>query len=190
MERQYESMQRAERRLRFIVPLTVIVIFVVISLNTKSFTKTGAILLGTPFALSGSFLLLHLLGYNLSVAVWVGLIAVAGLYAETAIVFMLYLDIAYADALAEGKMNDRRDLVRAICTGAASRVRPIVMTVATDVIGLAPIMLNDGAGSDMMKRIATPLFGGVATSALVVLIAFPTLYFLHRRRSVPDGPAR
>ncbi len=184
---QYESMQRAERRLRFIVPLTVIVIFVVISLNTKSFAKTGAILLGTPFALSGSFLLLHLLGYNLSVAVWVGLIAVAGLYAETAIVFMLYLEIAYADALAEGKMNDRRDLVRAICNGAVSRVRPIVMTVATDVIGLAPIMLNDGAGSDMMKRIATPLFGGVATSALVVLIVFPTLYFLHRRRSVPAG---
>ena len=184
---QYESMQRAERRLRFIIPLTVIVIFGVISLNTKSFAKTGAILLGAPFALSGSFLLLHLLDYNLSAAVWVGLIAVAGLYAETAIVFMLYLDIAYADAVAEGEMNDRWDLVQAIYNGAISRVRPIVMTVATDVIGLAPIMLSDGAGADMMKRIATPLFGGVATSALVVLIVFPTLFFLHRGRALPGG---
>ena len=186
---QYESMQRAERRLRFVVPLTVMVIFVVISFSTKSFAKTGAILLGVPFALSGSFLLLHLLDYNLSVAVWVGLIAVAGLYAETAIVFMLYLDIAYSEAVAEGGMNDRRDLMQAICNGAVNRVRPIVMTVATDVIGLAPIMLSTGAGADMMKRIATPLFGGVATSALVVLVVFPTLFFLYRGRSLPGGLA-
>ncbi len=184
---QYESMQQAERRLRFIIPLTVMVIFGVISLNTKSFAKTGAILLGVPFALSGSFLLLHLLEYNLSVAVWVGLIAVAGLYAETAIVFLLYLDIAYSDAVAQGEMNDRWDLVQAIYNGAISRVRPIVMTVATDVIGLAPIMLSDGTGADVMKRIATPLFGGVATSALVVLIVFPTLFFLYRGRALPGG---
>ncbi len=186
---QYESMQRAERRLRFVVPLTVMVIFVVISFSTKSFAKAGAILLGVPFALSGSFLLLHLLDYNLSVAVWVGLIAVAGLYAETAIVFMLYLDIAYSEAVAEGGMNDRRDLMQAICNGAVNRVRPIVMTVATDVIGLAPIMLSAGTGADMMKRIATPLFGGVATSALVVLVVFPTLFFLYRGRNLPGGPA-
>ena len=184
---QYESMQRAERRMRLIIPLTLVVIFGVISLNTKSFAKTGAILLGVPFALSGSFLLLSFLGYNLSVAVWVGLIAVAGLYAETAIVFMLYLEIAYADAVAEGEMNDRWDLVQAIYSGAISRVRPIVMTVATDVIGLAPIMISNGTGVDMMKRIATPLFGGVVTSALVVLVVFPTLFFLYKSRGLPGG---
>ncbi len=182
---QYESMQRVERRLRYVVPLTLLLIFVLIYLNVRSALMTAGILLGVPFALSGAFGLLWLLDYNLSIAVWVGVIALSGLYAETAIVFLLYLDISRRRAMAEGGMNDRRDLALAIWSGAIARVRPVVMTVATDVLGLAPIMLSTGTGADVMKRIATPVFGGVVTSGIVVLVLLPILYFLWKAPGLP-----
>ena len=182
---QYESMQRVERRLRYVIPLTLLLISVLIYLNVRSVLMTAGILLGVPFALSGAFCLLWLLDYNLSIAVWVGLIALSGLYAETAIVFLLYLDISRRQALAEGEMNNRMDLVLAIYFGAIARVRPVAMTIATDVLGLVPIMLSTGTGADVMKRIATPLFGGVATSGIVVLVVLPILYFLWKARGLP-----
>ena len=182
---QYESMQRVEQRLRVLIPLTLLLIVGLIYLNTRSLLMTLGLLAGTPFALSGSFALLYFLDYNLSVAVWVGMIAVAGLYAETAIVFLLYLNLSYTQAVEGGEMNNRMDLLLAIYFGAIARVRPVVMTIATDVLGLAPILVGIGAGSDVMKRIATPLFGGIVTSGIVVLVVLPVLYFVWKARRLP-----
>ena len=182
---QYESMQRVEQRLGVLIPLTLLLIVGLIYLNTRSLLMTLGLLAGTPFALSGSFALLWYLDYNLSVAVWVGMIAVAGLYAETAIVFLLYLNLSYAQAVENGEMNNRMDLLLAIYFGAIARVRPVVMTIATDVLGLAPILYGIGAGSDVMKRIATPLFGGIVTSGIVVLVVLPVLYFVWKAHRLP-----
>ena len=194
---QYEYMQRAERRLAFIIPLTLLLIAAIIYFNAKSVTETLFVILGAPFALTGAIWLLFLLDYNLSIAVWVGIIALAGLYAETAIVLLLYLDISYRDYRERGLLTGRRAVASAVKLGTVKRVRPILMTIATDVIGLLPIMWSTGAGADVMKRIATPLVGGVVTSGLVVLIVFPVVYYLWRVRglesaaleSVPLKPA-
>ncbi len=193
---QFESMQRVEDRLRFLVPLTLVIVFLVLLVSTGSALTSVIVLAGVPLALSGAFVSLAALGYNLSIAVWVGLIALAGLYAETAIVFWKYLDIAREDHLHRGLLASPVDLVRVIKGSAVARVRPIAMTVATDMFGLLPIMWSSGAGADVMKRIAAPLFGGVATSALVVLVIFPVLYYYRNARplagtdsrSVPSAP--
>ena len=184
---QYEYMQRAERRLMYVIPVTLLLVFVILYLNTKSLVETTLVLLGVPFALIGSVWLLSALNYNLSVAVWVGIIALAGLYAETAIVLLLYLDLSYRDFKARGRLEDRDGLVQAIFAGSVQRVRPILMTVATDVIGLLPIMWNTGAGADVMKRIATPLVGGIVTSGFTVLVIFPVVYYLWRSHGLPKG---
>ena len=182
---QYEYLDRAQQRLAYVVPLTLLLIFVLIYLTTRSVTETFMVLLGVPFAVAGSFWLLHLLGYDLSIAVWVGVIALAGLYAETAIVFLLYLNVSWKDYRDRGLLTDRGALLHAIRRGSVQRVRPIMMTIATDVIGLLPIMWSAGAGADVMKRIAAPLMGGVVTSGAVVLLLFPVAFYLWKARGLP-----
>ena len=187
---QFESMQRVQDRLRLLVPLTLVIVFSVLLVSTGSALTSLIVLAGIPLALSGAFLLLAILDYNLSIAVWIGLIALAGLYAETAIVFWKYLDISRDDYRRHGLMENPATLIRVIQEGAVARVRPITMTVSTDMLGLLPIMWSTGAGADVMKRIATPLFGGVATSAFVVLVIFPVLYYYRNVGSLngPDPP--
>ena len=185
---QYEYLERAERRLAYVVPLTLFLIFVLIYVTTRSVTETMLVLLGIPFAVTGSFWLLHILGYDLSIAVWVGIIALAGLYAETAIVFLLYLNVSWKDYRDRGLLTNRGALAQAIRRGAAQRVRPVMMTIATDVIGLLPIMWSAGAGADVMKRIAAPLVGGVVTSGAVVLLLFPVAFYLWKARGLPELP--
>ena len=183
---QYEYMERAQQRLAYVVPLTLLLIFVLIYLTTRSVTETLLVLLGVPFAVAGSFWLLHILNYDLSIAVWVGIIALAGLYAETAIVFLLYLNVSYRDYRDRGLLTDRGALVQAIRRGSVKRVRPIMMTIATDVIGLLPIMWSTGAGADVMKRIAAPLVGGVVTSGVVVLLLFPAAFYVWKARELVE----
>ena len=184
---QFEYMERAQQTMMLIVPLTLVIIFVIIYVNTGSLMETGMVLAGVPFALTGSVGLLYLLDYNLSVAVWVGFIALAGLYAETAIVFLLYLRVSYRNFLEQASPKDRKGLIQAIGDGSVRRLRPILMTIATDVVGLIPIMWSQGTGSEVMKRIAAPLVGGVITSGMVVLLVYPLIYYLWKSRRMPKG---
>jgi Cu(I)/Ag(I) efflux system membrane protein CusA/SilA len=175
---QYEYMQRAERRLLLVIPLTIFIIFVLIYMNTKSLAKTAIVFVALPFALVGAVWLLFLSHYNLSIAVWVGMIALAGLSAETGVVMLLYLDVAYEERRAQGRMRTLDDLREAIDHGAVRRVRPKMMTGATIIAGLLPILWSGGAGADVMKRIAAPMVGGVVTSVLMELLVYPAIYFL------------
>jgi copper/silver efflux system protein len=181
---QYEYIEATRARLMVIIPLTILIIFVLIYLSTQSVVKTGIIFLAVPFSLVGAYWLMYLLGYNMSIGVWVGIIALAGLSAETGVVMLLYLDIAYQRWKDEGRMLTRGDLHQAIQYGAVQRIRPKVMTVVTIIAGLLPIMWSTGAGSDVMKRIAAPMVGGAVTSLLVVMLVTPVLYFAWRARSV------
>ncbi|HEX4342419.1 MAG TPA: efflux RND transporter permease subunit, partial [Verrucomicrobiae bacterium] len=183
---QFEYMMRAQERLMLVVPLTLLIIVLIIFLNTKSLVKTAIVLLAVPFSLVGAFWAIYLLGYNLSVAVWVGLIALAGLDAETGVVMLLYLDLAYEQWKREGKMNTRANLRDAIYQGAVKRVRPKAMTAAVIIAGLLPIMWSHGAGADEMKRIATPMIGGVITSTLMELLIYPAIFYIWRARRIPE----
>jgi Cu(I)/Ag(I) efflux system membrane protein CusA/SilA len=184
---QYESMQRAKERLLIVVPLTLLLITLIIYLNTKSAIKTAIVMLAVPFSLVGAFWAIYLCGYNLSVAVWVGIIALAGLDAETGVVMLLYLDLAFADWKKRGALNTATDLRDAIYHGAVKRVRPKAMTACVIIAGLAPILWSHGAGADVMKRIATPMVGGVITSTIMELAVYPAIYFLWRSREVRRG---
>jgi Cu(I)/Ag(I) efflux system membrane protein CusA/SilA len=179
---EYEYMVKTHERLKFVIPLTLLIIFVLIYLNTKSAVKTVIILLAVPFSLVGSFWLLYLLNYNTSIAVWVGMIALAGLDAETGVVMLLYLDLAYDKWKNEGRMKTDEDLKEAIMYGAVKRIRPKLMTVSVILAGLIPIMFSHGAGSDVMKRIAAPMVGGVITSEILELTIYPAIYLLWKRR--------
>jgi len=181
---QYEYMMRAQQRLMIVVPLTLLIILLILYLNTQSVIKTAIVLLAVPFSLVGAIWILYLLNYNLSVAVWVGLIALAGLDAETGVVMLLYLDLAYAQWQQEGRMRGLTDLRDAVYHGAVKRVRPKAMTAAVIIAGLLPILWSHGAGADVMKRIATPMIGGVITSTLMELLVYPPIYFLWRSRSL------
>jgi Cu(I)/Ag(I) efflux system membrane protein CusA/SilA len=181
---QYEYMMRAKQRLMMVVPLTLLIIVLIIYLNTRSAIKTAIVLLAVPFSLVGAFAVLHWLGYNLSVAVWVGIIALAGLDAETGVVMLLYLDIAYEQWIKNGQMRHRADLRDAIYHGAVKRVRPKAMTASVIIAGLLPILWSHGAGADVMKRIATPMIGGVITSTVMELVVYPAIYFLWRSRAL------
>jgi Cu(I)/Ag(I) efflux system membrane protein CusA/SilA len=185
---QFQYLQAAKERLKMVIPLTLLIIFVLIYLNTRSVTKTAIVLLAVPFSLVGAFWLLYTLGYNMSVAVWVGLIALAGLDAETGVVMLLYLDHAWEKFRAEGRMNNMRDLHDAVREGAVERVRPKIMTVCAILFGLLPIMWSPAmqAGADVMKRIATPMIGGVVTSAILELLIYPVIYVIWRKRELPD----
>jgi Cu(I)/Ag(I) efflux system membrane protein CusA/SilA len=181
---QYEYMQRAEQRLMYVIPMTLFIIFVIIYLNTRSVTKVAIVFLAVPFSLVGAFWFLYLLGYNLSIAVWVGIIALAGLDAETGVVMLLYLDHAYDEWKQKGMMRSLRDLKDAIHYGAVKRVRPKIMTASVIIAGLLPIMWSHGTGADVMKRIAAPMVGGVVTSVLLELAVYPVIYFLWKRWSL------
>jgi Cu(I)/Ag(I) efflux system membrane protein CusA/SilA len=185
---QFQYLQEAKQRLKIVIPFTLLIIFVLIYMNTRSVTKTAIVLLAVPFSLVGAFWLLWILGYNMSVAVWVGLIALAGLDAETGVVMLLYLDHAWEKFRAENRMNNMRDLHDAVIEGAVGRLRPKIMTVCAILFGLLPIMWSPAlqAGADVMKRIATPMIGGVVTSAILELLIYPVIYVLWRRRELPD----
>ena len=179
---EYEYLLQTEERLKLVIPLTLLIIFVLIFFNTKSVTKTVIVLLAVPFSLVGSFWLLYFLNYNLSIAVWVGIIALAGLDAETGVVMLLYLDLAYERWKKEGRLRGIADLKEAIMFGAVKRIRPKVMTVSVILAGLVPIMFSHGTGSDVMKRIAAPMVGGVITSMIMELVIYPTIYLIWKGR--------
>lgn len=181
---QYEYMQRAEKRLMYVIPMTLFIIFVIIYLNTRSVTKVAIVFLAVPFSLIGAFWFLYILDYNLSIAVWVGIIALAGLDAETGVVMLLYLDVAYNDWKKKGILRGLKDLKDAIHHGAVKRVRPKIMTASVIIAGLMPIMWSHGAGADVMKRIAAPMVGGVVTSVLLELAVYPVIYFLWKGRNL------
>ncbi len=187
---QYQYMLRAEQRLLYVIPMTIVIIFVIIYLNTKSVFKTLLVLLAVPFALIGAFWLLYALHYNMSIAVWVGIIALAGVSAETGVVMLLYLDGAYNAAVAAGRLQTRHDLAAAVYQGAVVRVRPMIMTGCVILAGLLPIMWSHGTGADVMKRIAAPMVGGVITSVVVVLLVYPAIFYIWRGWSLPKGEAR
>jgi Cu(I)/Ag(I) efflux system membrane protein CusA/SilA len=175
---EFEYMQHAEQRLMIVIPMTLFIIFLIIYLNTKSFKKVAIIFLAVPFSLVGAFWLLYILGYNLSIAVWVGIIALAGLDAETGVIMLLYLDVAYKEWQSKGERRGIRDLTNSIHHGAVKRVRPKIMTASVIIAGLIPIMWSTGTGADVMKRIAAPMLGGVLTSVLMELAVYPVIYYL------------
>ena len=182
---EYEFLLRARQRMGILAPLTVLLILLTIQLSTRSVSRTLIVLSAAPLSLIGAFWLLYALDYNLSIAVGVGIIALAGLAAETGVVMLLYLDRACEQAKAEGRLRDRAELAEAVFDGALRRVRPVTMLTATTALGLLPIMWSTGAGSDVMQRIAAPMVGGVVTAALVVLIAFPAIYYTWRAWRLP-----
>ena len=179
---EYEHLVKTRERLQLVVPLTLLVIFILIFLNTKSLVKTAIVLLAVPFSLVGSFWLLYILGYNMSIAVWVGIIALAGIDAETGVVMLLYLDLARDKWKKAGKLQNLDDLKEAIMYGSVKRIRPKLMLVCTMLLGLVPIMFSTGTGADVMKRIAAPMVGGIGTSAILELLIYPAIYLLWKQR--------
>lgn len=173
---QYEAMERVRERLLVVVPVTLFLILMLLYLNTRSLVQTMIIILAVPFSAVGAIWLLYVLGYNMSIGVWVGLIALVGVDAETAVFMLLYLDIAYEKAKKEGRLKSLRDLQEAILDGAVKRIRPKFMTVAVMFLGLVPIMWSTGAGADVMKRIAAPMIGGIFTSFVLELVVYPAIY--------------
>ena len=187
---QYKYLLRTREHLKVILPLTLFIIVVLLYLNTRSLIKVSIILLAVPFSAVGAIWLLYLLGYNMSIAVWVGLIALLGVDAETGVFMLLYLDLAYEERRSKGLMRSMSDLKEAIIEGAVKRVRPKVMTVATTFIALVPIMWSSGTGADVMRRIAAPVVGGILTSFLMELLVYPAIYQIWRgfslRRATKD----
>jgi len=181
---QYEYLQRVKEKLTTIVPVTLLIIFLLLYMNFKSATETMIVLLSVPFSLVGSIWLLYLLGYDISVAVWVGMIALAGLAAQTGVVMIIYLDEAYTKSKAEGKMKNITDLHSSITEGAVQRVRPKMMTVMSTTLGLLPLMWSLGTGADMMKRIAAPMVGGLITSTILTLVIIPVVYSIWKGRDL------
>ncbi|MEI6473016.1 MAG: efflux RND transporter permease subunit, partial [Holophagaceae bacterium] len=182
---QYENMIRVKERLKVILPITLVLIFGLLYANTRSAFKAGLVMLAVPFSAIGAFWLLWGLDYNMSIAVWVGLIALMGLDAETGVFMLLFLDLSHDEAQRKGRLNTDGDLVEAIIHGAVKRVRPKAMTVAAAFMGLLPIMWSTGSGADLMKRIAAPMVGGLATSFLLELLVYPAIYYLWKKRSLP-----
>jgi len=159
-----------------VIPVTLLLVIVLLYFNTRNVTKIVIVLLAVPFSLIGAFWLIYLLGYNLSVAVWVGIIALAGVDAETGVVMLLYLDHAYEKFVREGRMKSLGDLQAAVEEGAVQRIRPKMMTVLAILLGLLPIMWSQGTGADVMKRIAAPMVGGVVTSFVLELLIYPVIF--------------
>ncbi len=185
---QYEAMERVRERLKIVLPLTLFLILLLLYLNTRSTAKTVLILMAVPFSAVGAIWLLYALGYNMSIGVWVGLIALMGVDAETGVFMLLYLDLAFEERRLAGRMHTLADLQEAIINGAVKRIRPKFMTVATMFVGLAPIMWSVGAGADVMKRIAAPMIGGIFTSFLLELVVYPALYEVWKWHSVKSQP--
>ncbi len=184
---QFTYLERARERLALVLPVTLFLICLLLWFNTRSVPEVAIVLLAVPFSLVGAVWLLYVLGYHLSVAVWVGIIALAGLDAETGVVMLLYLKLAYRDRVRSGRLRDFGDLTEAIVEGAAQRIRPKLMTVLTTMLGLAPVMWSTGTGADLMKRIAAPMVGGLVTSFLLELTVYPAVYALWKGRGLPPG---
>ena len=183
---QFKYFERAKERLKWVIPLTLGIVFLLLYLNTKSLVETLIVMLAVPFSLVGAIWLLYLLQYNLSVAVWVGVIALAGLDAETGVVMLLYLTLAHGRRERQGTLVTQDDLRETIVEGAAQRLRPKLMTVATMIIGLVPVLWSTGTGADVMKRIAAPMVGGLVTSFLLELTVYPAIFAIWKGRGLPD----
>lgn len=181
---QFENMERVKERLKIVIPLTLILILLLLHFNTKSWIKTGIILLAVPFSLIGAVWFLVVLDYNLSIAAWVGMIALLGLDAETGVFMLMYLDLAYTDREKRGAMKTSKDLHDAVIEGAVHRVRPKLMTVLALFMGLIPIMWSMGAGADVMKRIAAPMIGGLFTSFLLELLIYPVIFYIWKEKEM------
>jgi Cu(I)/Ag(I) efflux system membrane protein CusA/SilA len=181
---QFQYLERAKERLKVVVPITLVIVFALLFLNTRSLVETGIVLLAVPFSLVGAIWLLFLLGYNMSIAVWVGLIALAGLDAETGVVMLLYLTLAHRRWAGEKRLRAFQDLREAIVEGAALRIRPKLMTVVTTMIALIPILWSTGTGADVMKRIAAPMVGGLFTSFLLELTVYPAIFAVWKGRAL------
>jgi Cu(I)/Ag(I) efflux system membrane protein CusA/SilA len=180
---QYENMLRVRERLKIVVPITLFLIFALLYMNTKSAMKASIVMLAVPFSLIGAVWLMWILGYHISIAAWVGMIALMGLDAETGVFMLLFLDLSYDDAKRKGLLRNKAELVEAVIHGAVKRVRPKMMTVSAAFMGLMPIMWSIGTGSDMMKRVVAPMVGGLATSFLLELLVYPAIYYLWKWRS-------
>ena len=184
---QFKYLERAKEKLALVVPLTLLLVMMLLYWNTRSWTETAIVMLAVPFSLVGAIWLLYLLDYNLSVAVWVGIIALAGLDAETGVVMLLYLTLAHETWKEEGKLRSRSDLTDAIVDGAARRIRPKLMTVMTTMMALLPILWSTGTGADVMKRIAAPMVGGLVTSFFLELTVYPAIFSVWKGRSLPTS---
>ena len=187
---QYEYMERARQRLQIVIPLTLVIIFLLLYLNFKNITESLIVMLSLPFSLVGGVWLLYLFDYNLSVAVGVGFIALAGVAAETGVIMLIYLDQAYKDRLARGHMTSLKDLYEAVIVGAVERVRPKMMTVMAIMAGLLPILWGHGTGSEVMKRIAAPMVGGMISSTILTLVVIPVIYYLWKSRALKKRAQR
>ncbi|MFL6290241.1 MAG: efflux RND transporter permease subunit, partial [Thermoanaerobaculia bacterium] len=180
---QYENMVRVRERLKIVVPVTLALIFTLLYLNTRSGFKALVVMLAVPFSAVGAIWLFYFLGYNVSIAAWVGMIALLGLDAETGVFMLLFLDLSYDEAKREGRLRSREDLDEAIIHGAVKRVRPKMMTVCAAFMGLLPILWSTAAGADVMKRIAAPMIGGLVTSFLLELLVYPAIYKIWKWRT-------
>jgi len=181
---QFKYFERAKSKLMLLVPLTLLIIFILLYINHGSMAEALIILVTIPFSLTGAVWLLYLLDYNMSIAVWVGMIALAGLAAEMGVLMMLYLDLSYQQHKKDNQLQTNADLTRAIIAGASQRIRPMLMTSLASFIGLLPILWSTGAGSDVMKRIAAPMVGGIVSSLFIVLLIFPVVYSYWKGRRV------
>jgi copper/silver efflux system protein len=181
---QYEFLAEMEGRLRYVIPLTLVLVVVLLYLSMRGWPQTFLVLLSLPFAVAGSVWLLAFMGYNLSTAVWVGLIAVAGVAAETGIVMIVYLDEAFTRYMDEGRIHTPEDVDAAVVEGASARVRPLLMTVATTVLGLLPLLWESGVGADVSARTAAPVVGGLWSCMLLTLLVLPAAYAMWRRHQV------
>lgn len=186
---QYENMIRVKEHLKVIVPITIFLIFLLLAANTRSSFKAMVVLLAVPFSAIGAIWLFYLLGYNVSIAAWVGMIALLGLDAETGVFMLLFLDLSYDDARRRGALRTIADLDEAVIHGAVKRVRPKMMTVVAAFMGLLPIMWSTSAGADVMKRIAAPMIGGLVTSFALELLVYPAIYKLWKKQSITAEPA-
>ncbi len=185
---QYENMIRVRQRLKVVVPITILLIFLLLYMNTKSSFKAMVVMLAVPFSVVGAIWLMYVLGYHISIAAWVGMIALMGLDAETGVFMLLFLDLSYHEAEREGRLRTLPELHEAIVHGAVKRIRPKMMTVTAAAMGLMPIMWSQGTGADVMKRVAAPMVGGLFTSFLMELLVYPAIYLLWRQRSLGKPP--
>ncbi|MCE9499408.1 MAG: efflux RND transporter permease subunit, partial [Leptospira sp.] len=184
---QYENIIRVRERMKYVIPLTLFIIFFLIYLNTKSYVKTFIVMCAVPFSLIGAVGLLYILDYQVSIAVWVGMIALMGLDAETGVFMLLYLDLSHEDAKKKNLLRNDTELKNSILHGAVKRVRPKIMTVLCAMMGLLPIMWSRATGSDMIHRIAAPMVGGLVTSFLLELLVYPAIYYLWKRKELEPG---
>ena len=183
---QYENIIRVRERMKYVIPITLFIIFFLIYMNTSSYMKTMIVMCAVPFSLIGAVGILFILDYQISIAVWVGMIALMGLDAETGVFMLLYLDLAHEDAKKKGLLTNDTELKESILHGAVKRVRPKIMTVLCAMMGLLPIMWSTATGSDVMKRIAAPMVGGLVTSFALELLVYPAIYYLWKRKELSE----